>query len=827
MSGPVGTGKTELVHTFAEIAAATGMRLGTATCTPAEQRLPLGVLSQLLPVPLGVTELSPVQLHELGRLVTASDTPLLIAVDDIQHADSASLDCLFYIARRISGVRVMLVLTEADGPLGPLHAGLVRERHCHRVRVAGFSEPETALLVGARAAEVHRVTGGNPLLVHAVSDAASLREDYLACVHRSHPFVGQVALALAVLGSSAAADTVSQLTGLDPAVVPRVLSAMTHAGLVLDFALRHPSAATYLLDDLPRHARGDLFLRAARLLYERGSPAAVVAPCLAAADRPLAVWAAPVLTAAAEQSLLDGAADVATRYLELAARTAVDDACRAAVRSRLAGVEWHECPATAARHIPALLAASRAGLLDAQQEISLVRQLLWHGRAAEAGPLLTTMSDPLGAGPLASWLYCHLPGHAGPMTTHRPHNPTQEPPLVSWSEKHVRTAYSYERAFRSDQQGGGGADSEPWARATVALEAVLKGWTDVTVAEELLQGARTHGVSDYRITALATLIYAGALDDAEPWCDQLLDSTQRSTTLRAQLLSSRAEISLRRGDLDTAARVSAEALTTLSREAWGISIGYPLSSGLLAVTRAGDLTEAAALAEIPVPSTMYETRAGVHYLFARGHHHLACGRNHAALSDFLLIGETLHVWEMEDIVPWRAGAAEVWLKQGNRDRARELVSAKACTGHELRVFAACAEKKRRPALLTTATELLESGDQYELARTLADLSRAWQAVGDHRRARMTLRRAWHVAKQCGAHQLCQKLMPDEHAAVTGIDALSEAERRVAALAATGYTNREIADKLFITSSTVEQHLTRVYRKLNVKYRTDLPADVAG
>ena len=55
------------------------------------------------------------------------------------------------------------------------------------------------------------------------------------------------------------------------------------------------------------------------------------------------------------------------------------------------------------------------------------------------------------------------------------------------------------------------------------------------------------------------------------------------------------------------------------------------------------------------------------------------------------------------------------------------------------------------------------------------------------------------------------------------DGLSEAERRVAALAARGHTNRQIAGMLYITVSTVEQHLTRVYRKLDVKRRSELPA----
>ncbi|MFE2022825.1 helix-turn-helix transcriptional regulator [Streptomyces sp. NPDC059499] len=59
----------------------------------------------------------------------------------------------------------------------------------------------------------------------------------------------------------------------------------------------------------------------------------------------------------------------------------------------------------------------------------------------------------------------------------------------------------------------------------------------------------------------------------------------------------------------------------------------------------------------------------------------------------------------------------------------------------------------------------------------------------------------------------------------GIASLTDSERRVASLAVLGYTNREIAVKLYVTASTVEQHLTRVYRKLKIRRRKDLPADL--
>lgn len=48
---------------------------------------------------------------------------------------------------------------------------------------------------------------------------------------------------------------------------------------------------------------------------------------------------------------------------------------------------------------------------------------------------------------------------------------------------------------------------------------------------------------------------------------------------------------------------------------------------------------------------------------------------------------------------------------------------------------------------------------------------------------------------------------------------------MAALAAVGHSNREIGRELFITVSTVEQHLTRVYRKLRISRRADLPAEL--
>jgi DNA-binding CsgD family transcriptional regulator len=51
--------------------------------------------------------------------------------------------------------------------------------------------------------------------------------------------------------------------------------------------------------------------------------------------------------------------------------------------------------------------------------------------------------------------------------------------------------------------------------------------------------------------------------------------------------------------------------------------------------------------------------------------------------------------------------------------------------------------------------------------------------------------------------------------------LTDAELRVARLAAAGFRNQEIADQLFMSVRTVEGHLSNVYAKLGIRSRTEL------
>ncbi len=61
----------------------------------------------------------------------------------------------------------------------------------------------------------------------------------------------------------------------------------------------------------------------------------------------------------------------------------------------------------------------------------------------------------------------------------------------------------------------------------------------------------------------------------------------------------------------------------------------------------------------------------------------------------------------------------------------------------------------------------------------------------------------------------------------GWDSLTAVERDVAALVAAGLTNREVAERLFVSPHTVDFHLRKVFQKLGTRSRVDLAARLAA
>ena len=100
-----------------------------------------------------------------------------------------------------------------------------------------------------------------------------------------------------------------------------------------------------------------------------------------------------------------------------------------------------------------------------------------------------------------------------------------------------------------------------------------------------------------------------------------------------------------------------------------------------------------------------------------------------------------------------------------------------------------------------------------------------------RRARQPLREALELARRCGAAGLAKRTHDELQACgekvrrytPIGVESLTPSERRVAELAASGMTNRQIAQTLFLTIKTIETHLSAAYDKLGIRSRRQLVA----
>jgi DNA-binding CsgD family transcriptional regulator len=144
------------------------------------------------------------------------------------------------------------------------------------------------------------------------------------------------------------------------------------------------------------------------------------------------------------------------------------------------------------------------------------------------------------------------------------------------------------------------------------------------------------------------------------------------------------------------------------------------------------------------------------------------------------------------------------------------------------VIASGAEAVER---LRGAVEVLaDAPARLEHARALVDLGAALRRQNKRGEAREPLREGVELARRCGATALVERGQSEliaagarpRRMALTGVEALTPSERRVAGLAADGLSTPEIAQQLFVTVNTVESHLRHVYAKLGVHSRDELP-----
>jgi DNA-binding CsgD family transcriptional regulator len=165
-------------------------------------------------------------------------------------------------------------------------------------------------------------------------------------------------------------------------------------------------------------------------------------------------------------------------------------------------------------------------------------------------------------------------------------------------------------------------------------------------------------------------------------------------------------------------------------------------------------------------------------------------------------------------------AISVLRRQGSSGRPEATVAADRC---QALLHAAYGEVDESLAGLVVVVNQTGSECPFEVARSRLALGQVYRRAGYKRRAREALNEAEITFEALGIPRWADRAR--DEAGRVGLypsgGTLTETERRVAELVGSGHSNQETAAELFISVKTVEANLTRIYRKLSVRSRTEL------
>jgi DNA-binding CsgD family transcriptional regulator len=289
----------------------------------------------------------------------------------------------------------------------------------------------------------------------------------------------------------------------------------------------------------------------------------------------------------------------------------------------------------------------------------------------------------------------------------------------------------------------------------------------------------------------------------------------------------------------------------LSTSADYVPVGVPWAAAFLAVAQMerGDLDQAEqALARATTEREVPDHAHWHAFLDARAQLGILRGNPRESLEDALECGRRFDAVGGRNpaFLPWRSRATLALTELGE-DPARaaalaaeevDLARAWGATrslGGALRVHGIALGGDGGLELLRESVAILEgSPAKLEQARSLVELGAALRRAGARAEAREPLKAGLELARRCGAVPLVERAYDELRAAgarprkvlYTGVDALTASERRVAGMAASGMSNREIAQGLFVTVKTVEFHLGQAYRKLDISSRRQLASVLA-
>ena len=884
IEGEAGIGKTRLLEFARSRALAAGARVLYATADEIEASVPLAGARELLsraardivpggparlgllaldgalPEPSGPGSRGDEVVHALWWLIVelADEQPLALLLDDAQWADELTLRLLRLAARRARELPLALVVAARPAAPGHAHLVLSAERSFARLEPAPLSVAGTARLVEAvlggpgsvgLVARARAVTRGNPLyLWELLRQAGGGGADALseALVEDRPPpqlvrVIGDrfgrlsraaitLARAVAVLGADAEAGRARALAGLGATEAIAAEQELRNERVLdpLAYGFIHPVVAAAAREGIAAADAAELHARAAALLAGDGVDDQRVAEHLARAPARGDIGVVATLRRAAEAARRVGALATATRLLERAAAEPPEPRLVDAIDFERGRALLDAGAEDGVRLLARVAQRASDVSLRVDAARRLARRFGLEGRGADAVAILNAVLAAL------------------PDT----HDDMRRELLVELAFIGNADLATHAQATRMiAAEAAGAIGRTPGERLVLVAAHVIAGEKPPDPADAARQvlALRLHrdypggfAVGSVTFGAMAMLINADALDDAEQAMDQLRTDAEAMALpdLIAGALWQHAQIAYQRGDL---ARCKLEGRSAI--EAGGEFASRLATPWLvMALAEQNLLEEAERLLEPaglvgPIPTNALLTPA----LGGRGRLRLAQGDASRAVEDLAAARERSAALFRERVEPpWQPLLAEALVLADRSDEAADEAVAYAALalgwgtrralGHAARMRGLVAPRKPAIAMLEEArTHFAASHARLELARCLTELGALRRAAGERRVARAVLRDAHDTAHACRATALCERARAElllaggrpRPPAGAGADALTPAERRVAEIAASGATNREIARRLYLSPKTVEMHLRSTYRKLDLVGRSGL------
>jgi len=792
----------------------------------------------------------------LARASTGSGA--IVAVDDIQWIDEPTLRLLTNVVPLTGGHDVRYVIAARAGASKTNPMLMTLAPLTTTFELGAFSLDEVTQLIGDRALnpnEVLAITGGVPFYVDSVieqydrGDSGAGRAVAFSVSQRmvdlSNEHV-QVAQAVAVLDQNASLAAVHLMTGIEAARLPAMIDDLETAAILTSsprLDILHPIIAAAIIESMSTSQLEHMHDAAAAALAQAGLPALARAPHVLRGTPSRDAARVDELIVFGNQIAAGASAGDALPYLQAALdEMSATDPRRPHVLTSLAQAAYSAGDLEAAAQTYAALAdlhtdaveIARAHAAEGNALVPLGRHQEAQRRYDEGLTVLEDLDTPEANAVRNETLATMVAAQLN---------------ITPLSSRHLEMAFA--RLAASE-----GPVSVAEARLIVSLGVghTLAGqgrqWPIDRLVTEALAAWPRHstGVADDPTTYMLTgvLNHLDRFDEGVALCDDAIADARncRHVLSEATAVYCRGALHFAAGRIQLA-RVDQQSAVGAVPFGWN---HYREAAEVLLVRShiaAGDLAGAREVVDSlsdddSVGPLLLSTRLLAKSAFATATGDPARGLEFAyAAKDLVPMGAEATG------MSWHVEAFEALMAAGDIEAAARLAAEGLATVTSLGAApraAACAELRIARAsagsdtAISAARRALElNGPQRALdhavaKETLAMALLASQGADDRSEARELLTDALTYAREQRLGPMVDRLtrvlsgLGVVVAASTRqqrLASLSSSEYRVAALAASGLSNREIAAKLFVTVKTVEFHLSRSFKKLGIDSRSQL------